>query len=237
VYYGGRNELGVYQDPGTNTTAISQDHALRARAGNRGFFHLRHKTSFADILDGTANTVAGGEICTSLGNKELRADWVRNINFQGTGSYGGAGQPSFCENGAHIDPLRPSFYTSAASVDTNPQNSRGGRWADGRLTYSAFQTILPPNKANCSINTSDGNWYFISTLGSRHPGGAHILMGDGAVRFITDSIEAGNSSQNAVVADFTGHTANPNKAGIKSPYGLWGAMGTKASSEILTGEF
>jgi hypothetical protein len=62
-------------------------------------------------------------------------------------------------------------------------------------------------------------------------------MGDGAVRFITDSIEAGNSSQNAVVADFTGHTANPNKAGIKSTYGLWGAMGTKASSEILTGEF
>ncbi len=95
VFYGGRNELGVYQDPGTNTLTVSNDHVLRAKAGNRGFFWSRHSIGFKDILDGLSNTVAAGEICTSLGARELRADWVRNINFQGTGSYGGAANRYF----------------------------------------------------------------------------------------------------------------------------------------------
>ena len=237
VFYGGRNELGVYQDPGTNTLVVSNDHALRAKAGNRGFFWSRHMIGFKDVLDGLSNTIAAGEICTSLGARELRADWVRNINFQGTGSYGGAGQPVICDQGPHIDPQRPTFYATGASIDADPQNARGCRWADGRLTYSAIQTILPPNRPNCSMTASDGNWYFISTVASRHEGGAHVLMGDGAVKFITDSIEAGNSRQNAVVASFTGHTANPNQAGIPSPYGLWGSLGTRASKEVINREF
>jgi prepilin-type processing-associated H-X9-DG protein len=47
----------------------------------------------------------------------------------------------------------------------------------------------------------------------RHRGGAHVLMGDGAVRFITDSIEAGDHSRSE-----------------KNPYGLWGKLGTRAKS-------
>ncbi len=62
-------------------------------------------------------------------------------------------------------------------------------------------------------------------------------MGDGAVKFITDSIQAGNSRQNAVVASFTGHTANPNQAGAPSPYGLWGSLGTRSSKEVINTEF
>ncbi len=70
--------------------------------------------------------------------------------------------------------------------------------------------------------------------GSRHQGGCHVLMADGAVKFITDSIEAG--SQNAfpvfaggnrtIAAD--GYTNSP---GSKSPYGIWGAIGTRGSKE------
>ncbi len=52
VFYGGRNELGVYQDPGNNTLTVSNDHVLRAKAGNRGFFWSRHSIGFKDILDG-----------------------------------------------------------------------------------------------------------------------------------------------------------------------------------------
>ena len=48
----------------------------------------------------------------------------------------------------------------------------------------------------------------------RHRGGAHVLMGDGAVRFITDSIKAGNQTSSE-----------------KSPYGLWGRLGTRANSD------
>ena len=46
-------------------------------------------------------------------------------------------------------------------------------------------------------------------------------MGDGAVIFITESIEAGNQS------------APPASAGEASVYGLWGALGTRACKETI----
>jgi hypothetical protein len=56
-------------------------------------------------------------------------------------------------------------------------------------------------------------------------------MADGAVTFITDSVEAGDSSAGSV------HTlappGSPQFAGSPSPYGLWGALGTKASKETI----
>lgn len=46
-------------------------------------------------------------------------------------------------------------------------------------------------------------------------------MGDGAVKFITESIDAGNQ------------TAAPTQGGAASAYGLWGALGTRATKEIV----
>ncbi len=64
---------------------------------------------------------------------------------------------------------------------------------------------------------------------SRHQGGAHVLMGDGAVKFITDSIEAGNQRAKVIMHD--------NQPGGKSPYGLWGSLGSRKGKETITVEF
>jgi prepilin-type processing-associated H-X9-DG protein len=80
-------------------------------------------------------------------------------------------------------------------------------------------TILPPNKGVCANNWPEND--SIAPPGSYHQGGCHVLMGDGAVIFITDSIDAGDS-----------RAAQPNP-GEKSPYGLWGALGTRASKETI----
>jgi hypothetical protein len=53
-------------------------------------------------------------------------------------------------------------------------------------------------------------------------------MADGAVVFITDSIEAGNARAHTVYLDHV-----PRNVGIASPFGLWGALGTKASKETI----
>jgi hypothetical protein len=58
-------------------------------------------------------------------------------------------------------------------------------------------------------------------------------MGDGAVKFITDSIEAGNSQAGGVRRNLPG----PRAAGSPSPYGLWGSLGTKASAEVIDASF
>ena len=59
------------------------------------------------------------------------------------------------------------------------------------------------------------------------------MMGDGAIRFITNSIEAGNSRATSVSVLTIG-AAGP---GAISPYGLWGALGTKANRETISAEF
>jgi prepilin-type processing-associated H-X9-DG protein len=87
-----------------------------------------------------------------------------------------------------------------------------------------MHTITPPNSKVCM----DANNFNSGILppGSRHQGGAHVLMADGAIKFVTDSIEAGNqaSAQVGVGATFL-------MPGSQSPFGLWGALGTRASSE------
>ena len=57
-------------------------------------------------------------------------------------------------------------------------------------------------------------------------------MGDGAIKFVTDSIESGNQEAHMVEFSRTGISA----PGSQSPYGLWGALGTRASKETV-GEF
>ena len=55
-------------------------------------------------------------------------------------------------------------------------------------------------------------------------------MADGAVRFIAETIDSGD--QNSAMV--TSHQTTP-AAGSESPFGTWGAMGTRSGREV-TGE-
>ncbi len=59
------------------------------------------------------------------------------------------------------------------------------------------------------------------------------MMGDGAVKFITDSIEAGQPSNGVVKFGQSGARA----PGVPSPYDLWGSLGTRAIRETINAEF
>ena len=59
-------------------------------------------------------------------------------------------------------------------------------------------------------------------------------MGDGAVKFITDSIEAGNSTAQTIYVNYQSTSSvDPSIPGASSQYGLWGALGTRASREVV----
>ncbi len=190
---------------------------------NRGFFQTRFATGFRDILDGLSNTIACGEIVTDNNTLEVIATVVNrgsNAQFFIT--------PVSCES--TIDPAAPQFHLSGTNANNWSVSQRKGmRWADGRPVMTSVNTIMPPNKVSCAYS-GDGSDAMV-TVGSRHQGGAHVLMGDGAVKFITDSIEAGNKSANSPNWPVGTSTTAPGKP---SPYGLWGALGTRGSKENVT---
>ncbi len=230
---GGVNDFGQFGN--NDAQAFNENWAVeRARAAQRGFFWNRVEMKFRDVLDGLSNTIAAGEVCTSGGKREIKADFVRNISAMANPN-DTILIPARCKTGPHINPERPLFYADTATVSASLSQSKHSRWADSRPFYTAFHTILPPNDPNCVHNGGDGNHSgVIATAGSRHTGGAHVLMGDGAVVFITDSIESGDPELPTVCVQRSG-TAPPvaSLPGSASNYGLWGALGTRDTGETI----
>jgi prepilin-type N-terminal cleavage/methylation domain-containing protein/prepilin-type processing-associated H-X9-DG protein len=105
-------------------------------------------------------------------------------------------------------------YTTAL---VNRNRSLGTRWCDGRFGYTGCNTILPPNGPVCNGESTAG----ILTMGSRHPGGVNVAMADGSARFVSETIDTGNLASSAPTSG-------------KSPYGAWGAMGSKDGGEAMS---
>jgi prepilin-type N-terminal cleavage/methylation domain-containing protein len=204
-------------------------YARRSRAADRGVFVQHNESKFRDILDGLSNTIMMGEIATDLGDRDNRTVITRNPNMVTLTR----DNPKWCEDQGQIDPTRPKYWDPSAPVDTNANNGRGYKWADARPFDSGCHTILPPNAEICGINNI-GNT-LTATMSSRHQGGVHVLMGDGAVIFMTDSVEAGDSRAPNVWQNGANVGPSPpaNVPGSQSPYGLWGALGTRASRETI----
>ncbi len=201
-------------------------YAQNSRAADRGVFVAHYSSKFRDILDGLSNTVMMGEIATDLGDRDNRTIITQNPNVLANTR----DNPKWCADQGQIDVDRPRFWRPGISV-AGANNGRGYRWADMRPNDTGCHTILPPNSEVCGINNV-GNT-MVATMSSRHQGGCHVMMADGAVIFMTDSVEAGTSRAPQVWRN--GNIVGPpsNVPGSQSPYGLWGAMGTRAAKETI----
>ncbi|KAA1261128.1 Type II secretion system protein G precursor [Rubripirellula obstinata] len=220
-----KGATGALDHDGSSTTDLAQD----TRAAQRGVFVPRFKTAFRDVLDGLSNTICMGEIVTDLGDND-----VRTVATESGGNLFGDNGAMLC-NGFR-DPTRPQFWGSGTQQGT-AEERRGLKWAYGRIFYSGMNTILPPNREVCMSGMGPNlhNFEGVCPPSSRHQGGCHVLMTDGAIKFVTDSIEAGNSNSRQVRREAT--VTNYLPGGSESPFGLWGSLGTRASKEVIDAEF
>jgi prepilin-type processing-associated H-X9-DG protein len=200
--------------------------AVRSLAGDRGVFVMHAEARFRDLRDGLANTIAMGEIATDLGDGSIRTMPVDH-GLALNPPHVVRDNPKYCADVlGEIDLQRPQFWGPGVNA-SHAHWGRGFRWADTWLTYTAMHTILPPNQEICSGNNAGNTGVFPPS--SRHSGGCHLLMADGAVVFMTESVEAGDPRAGNVWQNGQG----PAAPGSPSPYGLWGALGTKAGQETV----
>ena len=97
----------------------------------------------------------------------------------------------------------------------------GQYWAAGAPFYSAVTFMTPPNGASCGSGTPAPSNPGIFTPSSAHPGGVHAVFVDGSTKFLSDNINVGDQS-----------AAAPQPTG-ESSYGVWGALGTSMSGEVV----
>ena len=165
--------------------------------------------SFRDVTDGLSNTIAIGELITAKagGNTIQLGASTQDV------ANGGRDNPSLCV----------AFVTQGGVYPSGIQRLAGVRAFDGAPEFTSVTTIIGPNGPSCKngggSHDRDGN----HTMASHHEGGVQVVLGDGAVRFISENVDTGNLA------------ANPPTGGA-SPYGIWGALGSVNGGEVL-GEF
>ncbi|MBC7821886.1 MAG: DUF1559 domain-containing protein, partial [Planctomycetaceae bacterium] len=122
--------------------------------------------------------------------------------------------------------LATAAAITAVGRYTNTANVKGKASSicfDGQAEINGFTTVLPPNAPAC-IDIANGNADGTGVLAppnSYHTGGVHCLMVDGAVRFVNNSINTGNLGVGTSL-------------GAPSPYGVWGALGTRNGKEPVS---
>lgn len=178
------------------------------KAALRGVFGRDSRTQHADIRDGLSNTIAMAECIrpTLLSSGQITPE-----NDRAACSNSNSTNPVNCRNS-----FNGLIYTSGVILDT--WASPGTGWVQGRPSITGFCTVLPPNDA-CCAGSNNG----LLTTRSWHQGGVQGLFADGAVRFISENINCGT-----IVTGTQGTGRSP------SPFGVWGALGSKAGGEAIT---
>ncbi len=180
--------------------------------------------TFANVSDGTSNTIFFSESCVGdADDRTNRAGIVTEIEYP-------ADKPSkvATEKGSGNE-LKGSL-TPWAGV-----NQRGTRWADGRMAYTGFNTVLPPNSPSGiyqspedSTGAENGNYMSAS---SYHSGGVVVGMGDGGTKFVSETIDAGDPTKHPGEGSANYISAHPHQWSGPTMYGIWGAAGSANGKE------
>jgi prepilin-type N-terminal cleavage/methylation domain-containing protein/prepilin-type processing-associated H-X9-DG protein len=213
---------GIYNGL-NNYRACTGDAWVDYRWTTRGIFDqgTYYLGTIDTISDGTSNTMLLSETCIGPGidsanYNELKGGVVLNVTSR---------KQTDCINYKGTNGILTATSANLAS------GRCGHRWGSWHPIFTTFRAVVPPNMPNCSTG-ADNIEKTNMAVSSYHSGGVNVVFADGAVRFISETINARDTS----VTEPSGSTAPDDWKAIirsKSPYGVWGALSSRMGGESV----
>ena len=188
---------------------------------NRGAFTCGLKwTTLGGIVDGTSNTAAISERAISNDTNNILSSFARDPAIVNTNAASNSVStpPALCLTVKNPD--NPSEVKPGIAL---ANDWSGRQWADGRVHFSGFNTILQPNSPSCAQDRDIER--ALVSASSYHTGGVNVARYDGSVSFISNTIDCSTWS-----GGNNGLDQLPVRSG-PSPYGVWGALGSINGNE------
>lgn len=200
---------------GTGANRVNTPEAKTPGTGDlthRLLFYYYKRSDFGSIMDGSSNTIVIGETATGVPENRSTKGGLAGYRDFDDDQY--TASPSMCmalrsQGGAYQDDV--TMYA----------HPRGGNWLETWAAQGGFHTIMPPNGPSCNKETTEAIRVGILAPTSHHSGGVNVGMADGAVRFVTDSVDTGGLPKTRTGTYLQG----------ESVFGVWGAMGTPDGGE------
>lgn len=154
-----------------------------------GVFWNNSAVKFADLIDGSSNTIMMSEALLGSG---LETDGAapesmlrQYADFSGPYKPNPDGRGLVPRSGSGGGPLMNLDLAEQAATATRWRGQRAICWIWGREFQTTFNTYLMPNSDTPDWSSNGMGWFAARSL---HPGGVNSLFCDGSARFIDNGV-------------------------------------------------
>jgi len=138
-----------------------------------GAFFTNMAFTLASVTDGTSNTAAVSE--------RIIGDFSSAIISPRTDNFGPGTSPAGFD-----DAIAGCLALDITNLSYQELNNDGGPWAWSSNCETVYRHATPPNSRSCMY---PANLRILLSASSNHPGGVNMLLLDGSVRFMKNSVD------------------------------------------------